>query len=255
MSYAAVEHSMVTGKDIQTVIKSLKTGKSDGNSNIYSDHFRHGTDLLFKYIAFLFNAMIVHSVSPHDMLTGTIVPIPKGKRIDLTKSDNFRGICLQSLLCKILDIFMLQKEKSVLYTSNAQFGFKEGHSSTIATSIVTETVDYFQSKGGNVYILALDATKAFDRVDFNKLFLMLCKRGFNPLYTRLLFNMYINQKCKIRFNNSYSNYFDIFNGVKQGGVISPTLFTCYINGMLEKLQESNLGCRVGDEYVGCISYA
>ena len=25
--------------------------------------------------------------------------------------------------------------------------------------------------------------------------------------------------------------------------------------MLDKLQESNLGCRVGDEYVGCVSYA
>ena len=67
--------------------------------------------------------------------------------------------------------------------------------------------------------------------------------------------MYINQNVRVRYNATYSDYFNVTNGVKQGGVISPTLFTCYIDGMLESLKESQLGCHVGSEYIGCVSYA
>ena len=66
------------------------------------------------------------------MLVGTMVPIPNGKRLNYSVSDNFRGICLQSVLCKILDIFILYKEGSILHTSNLQFGFKKKLSATIA---------------------------------------------------------------------------------------------------------------------------
>ena len=189
------------------------------------------------------------------MLTGTMVQIPKGKRCITSCSDNFRGICLQSLLCKILDCFMLNKEKNILCTSDCQFGFKESFSANMAASIVTETTDYYINKGGTVYALALDASKAFDRVEFAMLFNVLLKRGFNPLYTRLLFHMYTNQRIRVKYNGIYSVYFDVHNGVKQGGVISPTLFTCYVDGLLVKLKSSGIGCKVGSMYTCCISYA
>ena len=45
------------------------------------------------------------------------------------------------------------------------------------------------------------------------------------------------------------------NGVKQGGVLSPRLFSIYIDVLIQSLQKSGYGCRVGDMYVGCIAYA
>jgi hypothetical protein len=120
---------------------------------------------------------------------------------------------------------------------------------------VTETADYYLNNGGTVYALALDATKAFDRVEFSMLFDVLINRGFNPLYTRLLFYMYTNQRIRVRFNGALSDYFDVNNGVKQGGVISPTLFTCYIDGLIDNLKNADVGCKVGSAYTGCISYA
>ena len=241
--------------EMKNILKNIKSGKSDGNLGVYSDHILNGTDKLFHYISLLFNCMLVHGTSPEDMRVSTMVPIPKGKRLNLGITDNFRGICLQSLLCKVLDIFMLHRERHHLCTSNLQFGFKESLSSSTATAIVTETIDYYQSKGGTVYALALDATKAFDRVEYSQLFNMLLSRGFNPLYTRLLLNMYINQTVRVKFNNTLSDYFCVTNGVKQGGVISPTLFTCYIDDMLKRLESSKIGCHCGSQYVGCVSYA
>ena len=97
-------------------------------------------------------------------------PIIKNTRESISNSENFRGICLQSSLCKIMDLVILKKEQASLQTSELQFGFKKGLSANVAASIVKETVDYYLNRGGRVYCLALDASKAFDRVSFSKLF-------------------------------------------------------------------------------------
>ena len=90
--------------------------------------------------------------------------------------------------------------------------------------MVRETISYFVHKNSNVYGLVLDATKAFDRVNYCKLFKILLKRNVNPLICRLLLFMYINQNLRVRWGNNYSDNFTVSNGVKQGGVISPIFF-------------------------------
>ena len=241
--------------DIKSALKSLAAGKSDGSIGIYSDHIINGTNLLHSYITMMYNSMLIHGYTPDHMCMGTIIPIVKNKRQSTNNSDNFRGICLQSSLCKLLDIIILQKENTKLQTSDNQFGYKKNMSTHAAAAIVKDTVDYYKSKGGTVYCLSLDASKAFDRVDFCKLFRKLLERNISPIIVRLLINMYINQKNLVRYNQSHSSLFDISNGVKQGGVLSPTLFCIYLDDLLKCLKESNFGCKIGDVYVGCIAYA
>ena len=60
-----------------------------------------------------------------------------------------------------------------------QFGFKEHSSTTKCTFALTETVNYFRKNKSNVYVMLLDATKAFDKVNYVKLFYQLIDRGLN----------------------------------------------------------------------------
>ena len=52
-----------------------------------------------------------------------------------------------------------------------------------------------------------------------------------------------------------SSVFSIKNGVRQGAVLSPTLFNIYIDDIQGKLSNSGFGCRIEDLYVGCYAYA
>ena len=95
----------VTLDMVKTAIKSLKRCKKDGTADLFSDNYLFGTNKLYYCISVYFTCVLSHGYSPVQMLGGTIVPIPKIK--GTSKLDNFRGITLGSMLCKILEIIIL----------------------------------------------------------------------------------------------------------------------------------------------------
>ena len=242
-------------KDIAEAIKRLQGFKKDGYSDIMSNHLIESGARLHIHLSFLLSSIVVHGLSPDDMLWSTMVPVPKGKWKNLTSSSNYRAIALSSIVGKLLDIIILQKEEKKLVTSPMQFGFKKGASTSLCTSMMQETVSYFVSKNNNVYALLLDASKAFDRISYVKLFHSLISRNVCPLICRLLLNMYTNQKLRVRWNGTYSENFSVSNGVKQGGVISPILFCIYVDDLLLRLKDSGVGCYMGGVFAGALAYA
>ena len=68
-------------------------------------------------------------------------------------------------------------------------------------------------------------------------------------------NMYINQSFQVKWNNFISSQSHVSNGVKQGGCLSPTLFSVYLNELIKTLRKNNIGCRYGSEYMGVFCYA
>ncbi len=49
--------------------------------------------------------------------------------------------------------------------------------------------------------------------------------------------------------------FEVINGVKQGGVMSPILFTVYVDGLFHKLKKSGVGCQISNYFIGCLLFA
>ena len=52
-----------------------------------------------------------------------------------------------------------------------------------------------------------------------------------------------------------SDYFQVTNGVRQGGVLSPILFTIYLDSHLECLQASSRECYWDNHFAGALCYA
>ncbi len=74
-----------------------------------------------------------------------------------------------------------------------------------------------------MYMLLLDATKAFDRVKYSTLFNLLTESDICPLIVRLLLNMYLISTAAVSWNGVNSDQVKLCNGVKQGVVMSPLL--------------------------------
>ena len=53
----------------------------------------------------------------------------------------------------------------------------------------------------------------------------------------------------------YTNYFQLLNGVKQGGMLSAKLITLYIDGIFTESKQSDYGCHINNTYMGALSYA
>ena len=240
--------------DIERAILKLKKGKADGHTKLQSDCLKHAPKRLHVWICALMNSMLVHGFSPYKLLIGTMTPIPKSRNCTLS-SDKYRAITLISCLIKLFDYIVLDRQKNIFKTDALQFGFKDKCSTTLCSVMMTEICRIFNSQGSKVFSVLLDATKAFDRLEFSTLFNILLDRGMNPFYVRCLWYMYLNQELCIQWNGILSDHFPACNGVKQGGVMSPLLFGIYLDSLIENLRKSGYGCFIGPHFVGCLAYA
>ena len=79
-------------------------------------------------------------------------------------------------------------------------------------------IDNYNRNGSNVYSCLLDASKAFDKIHYGKLFNVLLRKDVPFCIIRILLDAYTRQQVRVLWNTCTSDYFTISNGVKQGGV-------------------------------------
>ena len=106
--------------------------------------------------------MVYHGYCPPSFICANIIPIPKGSKANLSDSDKYRSIAISSLLGKILDHIIIEKQSEALKTCNYQFGFKAKSSTVLCSTMVNETVQYYTENGGKpVYVLQIYKKNVF----------------------------------------------------------------------------------------------
>ena len=90
-------------------------------------------------------------------------------------------------------------------------------------------LDQRESKGipEKSYFCFTDYAKAFDCVDYNKLWKILQEMGIPDYFTCLLKNLYAGQEATVRTGHGTMDWFQIGKGVYQGCILSPCLFNLY----------------------------
>ena len=114
---------------------------------------------------------------------------------------------------------------------------------------------YYVMNNSLVYCTFLNATKAFDRIRCCKLFRLLSKHGIPPCIIRVLLCFYASNLVRVAWNGVLSIYFLVTNGVKQGFVLSPVIFSLYIDGLLVSLAKASVCCYVGTFFIKTLAYA
>ena len=106
-----------------------------------------------------------------------------------------------------------------------------------------------------MFVAFLDCTKAFDRISQHGLFSKLMTRRIPLCILMCLVYWYSNMSCSVRWGTKTSRSFNIPLGIKQGGINSPELFSCYFDGLSELLRSKKIGCHMYRLFLAIILFA
>ena len=102
----------------------------------------------------------------------------KIEKKSLNDSKHCRAIALGSIVCKVIENITLKIIYIyVLRSSDLQYGFKAKHSTSHSNFVLHDVIDYYTNNDSSVFLVLLDASRAFDNVQYVKLFRLFIKRG------------------------------------------------------------------------------
>ena len=244
--------------NVQTVIDavlSMKKDKCCDDSSIFAEHLFHAPLPLFQRLQRMFQAMLSHEIVPHQFQRGTIVPIVKDNQGDKGDLNNYRGITIAPIISKVFEHALNIVFQPYLSTSSYQFGFKKKSSTSLAIHCLRETINYYTSKGSNVFCSFLDASKAFDRLVHAGLFIKLLRRRVPLIFLNVIVYWYSDLVCRVRWGDATSDWFIIEAGVRQGGVLSPGFYCIYVDELVEILTTLGIGCHLRNIFLSILLYA
>jgi len=114
--------------------------------------------------------MALHGFVPDGFGSGIVIPLLKDKLGNPNDLGNYRGITLIPVISKLFELVLLDICAPYLNTDDLQFGFKKNVGCSNAIFLLSESAEYFNSRGSSIFLAALDFRKAFDRVNHYKLF-------------------------------------------------------------------------------------
>ena len=116
----------------------------------------------------------------------------------------------------------------------SQCGFRTNRGTTDMVFVLRQIQEKCREQNKGLYISFVDLTKAFDTVNREGLWKILKRLGCPPKFLKLIVQLHEDQRGQVRHSNDLSQSFPISNGVKQGCVLAPTLFTIFFSMMLQQ---------------------
>ena len=86
--------------------------------------------------------------------------------------------------------------------------------------------------------------KAFDKVWHKGLFVKLYEKGIKSNLLRTIIDLHNGIKSCVLYKGNYSDWFPVLQGTRQGGVLSPFLYLCYIDGLINELLHCSSGFKM-----------
>ena len=206
-------------------------------------------DQLSVLLSLCFTLFLSHGYLPPKLIETTIVPIIKNKCGNISSSSNYRPIALATIISKLLESILLLKCEEYLCTARISLDLKKRTELNYVYYTMREYIELYRKRSTTVFVIFLDASKAFERLDHWLLFEKLINRKVPLFIVRLLIVWYSLQRMHIRWRNTFSTSFCVSNGVKQGGIISPVLFNVYMDDLSCVPNRSTIGGRIGREIV------
>ena len=230
--------------EVTKAIKRLSSGKAPGADSIPAEIYASGGPRLIESLTGLFNTMWTQEKLPQELKDASIIHLYKRKG-NRNACDNHRGISLLSIAGKILARILLNRlnahlERDLLPES--QCGFRAGRGTVDMIFAARQLQEKCQEKNVGLYTTFVDLTKAFDTVCREGLWEIMAKFGCPAKFIAMVQQFHDGMQARVQDDGEYSQPFPVTNGVKQGCVLAPTLFSMMFSAMLtDAFRDGDIG--------------
>ena len=164
---------------------------------------------------------------------------------------NYSTIALILLASKVmLKILQVRLKQYVNWElPDVQAGFRKGRGTRDEIANIRWIMEKAREFQKNIHFCFIDYAKAFDCVDYNRLWKILKGLGILDHLTCLLRNLYAGQEAIVRTGHGTTYWFQIGKGVHQGCILSFCVFNLYAEYIMwnARLDEAQAGIKIGGE--------
>ena len=251
----------VNESEVRKAITLLKNKKACGHDGIPNEMIKAWTSspvhikLLCKHI----NHILTSGVFPDQWRPTLLTPV--FKKGDKHNPQNYRGIAVGSSLGKVLCIIMNTRLNSFLDNNKVipphQIGFRKGQQTVDHILTLKTIIDkYCHKLGKKLYCCFIDFKKAYDNVWREGLFYKMIQNEIGGCFLNLIRNMYNNVPYMVKSNDGgLTPPIESESGLKQGCVLSPTLFNLFIHDIPTIFNDNCKPVELAGMPVNCLLYA
>lgn len=236
--------------DVTHVLKDLDVNKAYPPSGISPFILKNCRNVLAQQLTFIFNQSISTGTVPTEWKTANVVPIfKKGDRSDVC---NYRPVSLLSPVSKVMERCLFNHLYPFIepLLHDMQHGFMKHRSCTTQLLKCYHSIGQTLDEGGQVDVIYLDFSKAFDSVPHSFLILKL-KMYFGVSGVLLSwFKSYLSERHqRVVVEGEESDWSNVTSGVPQGSILGPLLFLLFINDMPNVVLSSSIALFADDSKV------
>ncbi len=220
--------------EVEKAISQLSCGKAPGSDSIPAEIYKAGGSTLTEKLQELFSSFWDKGILPQEFKDASIVHLYKRKG-NRQCCDNHRGISLLCIAGKVLARVLLNRlinhlEDGLLPES--QCGFRAGRGTVDMIFAARQLQEKCQEQYQDLYTTFVDLTKAFDTVSREGLWKIMAKFGCPAKFIAIVRQFHDGMMARVMDGGEASPDFAVTNGVKQGCVLAPTLFSMMFSAML-----------------------